>query len=154
MRAVPLLVVLATLSACGLRQPPEDEGIADSIAAAVEPGDGATLDVTDAAPLKWDRFCAFEPYTTEEVAERALGFDWRYAWSDVEMLDDRTYLVFVDGDRVVSAFDYERSRGDFAGLEPPCVERERARFAVVEDGTSTTGEPWLELRWAPGTAVR
>ena len=154
MRAAFLLVVLATLPACGLRQPPGDDGVADRIAAAVKHGDGAMFDMADAAPFEWDRFCAFEPYTTERAAERALGFDWRYAWSDVEVLDDRAYLVFVDGDRVVSAFDYDRGRGDFAGVDPPCVERERAQYVVVDDGTSVAGEPWLQVRRAPGATAR
>ena len=149
MRALLLLLVLAILPACGLRQPPGDQGVADRIKTAVDPGDGVTFDMADAAPFEWDRFCAFEPYTTEQVAERDLGFDWRHSWSDVETLDDRTYLVFVNQDRVVSAFDYDRSDGDFAGLEPSCVDRERARFVAVENGVSASGEPWMELRPLP-----
>ena len=105
--------------------------------------------MAEAAPFEWDRFCAFAPYTTEEMAEQRLGFDWRYAWSNVESLDDRAYLVFLDGDSVVSTFDYSRGRGDFSGLEPPCVEREHATYVVVEDGLSTSGAPWLEVRLSP-----
>lgn len=120
--------------------------MADRIAAAVDGGEGLTLDMAELAPFEWGRFCAFEPYTTEQVGERALGFDWPYAWSDVEVLDDRAYLVFVDDGRIVSAFDHERSRGAFAGMDPPCVRRERALFTVVENGISTAGEPWVELR--------
>ena len=75
MRAAFLLGVLAALSACGLRQPPGDQRVADRIAAAVERGNGSALVMAEAAPFEWDRFCAFAPYTTEPLAEQVLGFD-------------------------------------------------------------------------------
>lgn len=141
-----LCLVLAPLSACGLHQPPGDQGVADRIAAAVERGEGSRLDMAEAAPFRWDRFCAFPPYTTPQVAERGLGFRWRYAWSRVDMRDDRTYFVFADRNRVVAAFDHPRQRGDFADVDPSCVGRAQARFVVVETGVSTAGEPWRELQ--------
>ncbi|MFN3314476.1 MAG: hypothetical protein ACK46Q_13555 [Hyphomonas sp.] len=147
--ALVSFLVIATVSACGPGRPPGDQGAAARIATVVEGGAGSSLDMAAAAPFEWDRFCAFPPYTTAEAAGGTLGFEWPHAWSAVDLRDDRAYLVFVREGRVVSAFDYDRSRGDFAALGPQCFERERARFVVAERGVSTTGAPWLELHPAP-----
>ena len=152
MRAAPVLVLLG-LSACtpdaARSGPPDGGGLSDRIAAHVEAGDGAIVDLAALEPSAWTQFCAFPPYTTRTAAEEALGFRWTYQWSGIEHADDRTYLVLVDDGVVVSAFDHPRDRGDFAGSGPACTDRADARFVVRTEGQLGSGEPHHVL-----TAVR
>lgn len=98
------------------------------------------LDLDSLASFEWTRFCAFPPYTSQDWAEDSLGFAWRYRWSNVQHLDGITYLVFVDEDAVVAAFDHARGLGDFSYLDRRCYGRQLARFNVREEGL---------LEWAP-----
>lgn len=144
-----ILAALLGLVACADNEPPGDRGIPDRIAAEVSRGTGAVVDLAVLAPFEWTRFCAFGPYTTQEAAEDELGFRWPYTWGNIEHLDDRSYLVFVNGDSVVAAFDYPRGRGDFHWLDSACYERATARFVIVEQGLMTDGAPHLVLRPEP-----
>lgn len=142
-----LLALTLLVGACSSRpNAPGDVGVSGRIADQVERGDGTEVDLAALAPFEWTRFCAFGPYTTQEVAETSLGFDWPYAWSQVELLDDRSYLVFVNGRTVVSAFDHSRGLGGFAQTDPTCFARRDARFTVREDGRRSDGRPHSVLR--------
>lgn len=145
---VSLLFLPLLLSACASRPgaAPGDDGVSVRIADQVGRGDGTDIDMATLAPFEWTRFCAFGPYTTQEVAETALGVDWPYAWSQVERLDDRTYLVFMNGRTVVSAFDHGRGDGGFAQENAACADRRDARFTVRKDGLRTDGKPFYVLR--------
>ena len=151
MRTV-ILFVLLCLSACATDSAPEalpdGDGLSDRIAARVE--DGAEIDLAALAPFEWTRFCAFQPYTTRERAEEALGFSWPSTW-DTSIGHDEVanLLVFVNGNAIVAAFDHTRGRGDFAGLDQVCFERADARFVVSTQGRLASGDPHLVLRSVP-----
>lgn len=149
--AIVLVAGVVGLAACR-GAAPGDRGLSDRLAEAAR--EGAVVDLAALAPFAWTRACAFAPYTTQAAAETALRFAWPYPWGDIETLDDRAFVVLVDdaqegGGRVVAAFDHPRDRGDLAGQEPACVERDRARFVVVRDGDLADGAPHLVLRPAP-----
>ena len=133
MRTVAVLFLIG-LGACSPREAPGGGDLSGRITERVEQGEGARVDLASLAPFEWTRFCAFHPYTTEAAAEELLGFGWPYEWSAVERLEDRNYLVFLNGDEVAAAFDHTRKRGDFAGLDPVCFSRNEARFVVREQG--------------------
>ena len=142
----PWLFLLVGLSACGIVKAPEAPGLSERIAERVAEGDGAVVDLATLAPFGWTRFCAFRPYTTEDVAAEALGFRWPFQWSAVEYMDDRSFLVFLRGGQVVAAFDHTLDRGDFARLGTTCVPRANARFVVSRQGKLTNGQPHYVLR--------
>lgn len=151
MRTVTFLVLFG-LSACATDPPPEapwdGDGLSDQIAVRVE--EGATLDLAALAPFEWMRFCAFHPYTTAERAQKALGFQWPYAWdTSVDHDEVANFLVFVNGNTVVAAFDHTRDRGDFAGLDAECFKRTDARFVVSAQGRLVSGNPHFILRTVP-----
>jgi hypothetical protein len=145
-----ILIVLLTVAACGKPQAPvaplDEYDVSRAIALRVEEGEGTTIDLAALAPFDWTRFCAFHPYTTQTMAEEALGFRWPYEWSSVEHLDDRNYLVFLKDEDVVAAFDYPRGEGDFASFRATCVARQDAKFIVAQQGKSGSGKPFLVLR--------
>ena len=143
------IFILFSLGACSLRQAPDGGTLSDQIGEQLKQGDGTTVDLAALAPFAWTRFCAFEPYTTEERAEEALGFNWRYRWSAVEDLDDRNYLVFLDGSEVVAAFDHTLDLGNFAELDSVCYARDEARFTVSEQGRLVGGAPHYVLQAVP-----
>ena len=127
---------------CTACSPPGDHGLADRLASQVAAGDGTVVDVKQLSPFRWSRFHVFCPYTTEESAERTLGFEWPYSWGPVEHLDDRFLLVFVDSGRVVSAFEQSYAQGYWAeacgnsGYAP-----DSARFMVRREGNLLGGAP-------------
>jgi hypothetical protein len=143
------LIALLGLSACATSEAPSDRGLSDRIAAEVERGERATVDLAALAPFEWTRLYVFPPYTTEETAENALGFPWPYAWSAVEHDDTRTFLVLVNGEEVVAAFDHSRGHGDFAGLSRTSYSPDSARFVVRKQGLLAGGDPHYVLRPAP-----
>ena len=156
MRPFLVLAALVCLSACRADapggRPPGDGGLSDRIASAVR--EGALVDLEALAPSAWTRVCAFSPYTTQAMAEQVLGFAWPYAWGNIEHLDDFSFVVLVDdrradGEQVVAALEQPRNRGDFAGLDSPCVPRDRARFTVRRDGDLASGAAHLVLRPSP-----
>ena len=100
--------------------------------------------MAEIAPGEWTRFCAFHPYTTKSMAEDTLGFRWRYGWSSVSSYDGINYLVFVNGDDVVSAFDYPLGRGNFYDLPRFCYDRAEASF-VVREKEQSDGSPFYTL---------
>ena len=85
----------------------------------------------------------FGPYTNQALAERRLGFRWPYRWGSIEGADDRSFVVFVDSEKVVATMDQLVVHGTFADTagHPHGYPRDSARFVV----RGSSGE----LRWTP-----
>ena len=70
--------------------------------------------LTDLTDFEWDGFVAFGPYTTQEVAERALGFPWpEISQFEIDRRDSLSVLVFVKDGLVVRAERHPRCKPDF-----------------------------------------
>lgn len=137
----------AGLIACG---PPGGSGAAERIADQVDAHVGQVIDLRDAVTDPWTRLFIFGPYTTQAHAERVLGRPWPYRWGDIDVLDDRTFLVFMDSSRIVAAFDQLNEHGLFPGPHPAKgYARDSVRFRVHDRGIFPTGNPYRELIWAP-----
>ena len=147
-----LAVVMAAFLAAGcvFRDPPADQGVSDRIANHIRHTPGTVLDFATLAPFSWARLFIFQPYTSEEAAERALGFKWKYAWGAIETWDDRALLVFVDSGRVISAFEHTLDRGNFtSAARPEGFSHDSARFDFVRQGMLTGGAPNNVAVWRP-----
>lgn len=137
----------AALVACG---PPGGNGAAERVADLVDANVGQVVDLRDVVTEPWTRLFIFGPYTTQAHAERMLGRPWPYRWGDIDMLDDRTFLVFLDSSRVVAAFDQLNEHGVFPGPHPSSgYARDSVRFRVYNHGTFQSGNPYRKLVWAP-----
>lgn len=149
---VTLLGLGLSLGACRFGGPPDGGELSARLADRIQQRGGETIDLAELTPFEWTRFCAFHPYTTQEMAEADLGFAWPHAWT-IDDDDGHTYLVFLDGDTVAAAFEHPRNEGDFAGLGPACYSHSDARFGVrTVDGPRgrfVVGQPVLEPRFAP-----
>lgn len=141
-----VFVLMIILSGCSESAPVGDRSLPNRLERAIQAGEGHSVRFDSLTSFQWGQFCVFPPYTTESIAEEALGFEWEYSWSAVENLDDRVYLVFVDRGEVIAAFEYRRERGDFAFLEQQCYTPEEAHFAVRNEGVLKNGDPHYVLR--------
>jgi hypothetical protein len=151
MRPPLVFLIAACLGAgCAFRDPPGDHGLSDRIADHIRRTPHKILDFETLAPFNWTRLFVFPPYTSEEFAERSLGFDWSYSWGAIEYRDDRSLLVFVDSGRVVSSFEQTNDRGNFMDAgRPEGFARDSARFAVIRQDTLMDGTPNNVAVWRP-----
>jgi len=144
------LGALALAAGC-TAAPPSDQGLSDSIAAVVQRGSGATLDVRALAPFKWTRMYVVPTYMTEARIEELTGVAWPKWWRSPEIYnEDRALLIFVDGKRIVTAFDQTNDRGNFiSAYRAPGFAPDSARFVVREDGRLSDGRPNFVVKWQP-----
>src|SRR6266542_2851062 len=94
--------------------------------------DGAIIRLSGITSFRWDRFCAFGPYTTQGQADSCLGFDWRdFKATGLEMDDTFSLMVFANGNRVVHAEKISR-RVDFSySVQARPFTPETAIFRVI-----------------------
>jgi hypothetical protein len=60
----------------------------------------STFDFASAAPFAWDRVFVFGCYTSREVAESALGFEWPdFSQTSIDSSDSVNLVVFVRDSR-------------------------------------------------------
>lgn len=123
--ALAYAVVLACAVACTPRGP-------DSLSVDMDlqPYSAGTVNLAEAVPRPWTRVCIFGPYSTNEVVQATLGFEWDSARvSDIARNDGITLLVFVGADdRVVAFANHPRGAGDFSKLSGQCHARRDAMF--------------------------
>jgi hypothetical protein len=149
------VVVLAVLfggmyTRCASRQWPGDQGTLRRLRERIAAGD-SVIDFASITSFRWSRLEVFGPYASQASAERALGFPWPYQWSNVESLDDRTFLVFVDSNRVVAAFDV--SYNDAVIEAPGWITPDAAVFVRSGIATLRSIEPVFESDIWPGEGV-
>lgn len=149
-RALPIVLSAGLIGACVSHAPPGDQGLSDRVAELVQRAPDTTLDFKALAPFHWTGLYIFGPYTTEDAAERVLGFDWPYKWGAIELRDDRAFLVFVDSGRVVATLEQTYDRGNFASAaRGRSYARDSATFRLSIKDTLTNGAPNVVARWQP-----
>jgi hypothetical protein len=93
----------------------------------------------------------FGSYSSQEQAERALGFEWRYSWP-LGVQDGEALVVFADSTHVVAAFDTMRKPADLLRIaRPTAYPRDSVRFRIVRD--SSGAGPTFALTLPPEPAV-
>jgi hypothetical protein len=114
-----LAASLLLAAAAGWGCSPGGDDLAGRIAAEVERGDGAVVDLAALTDFAWDRVHFFPPRTPLAQVTAELGFDWPPA-PDMG-LDEREHvilLVFVRAGEVVHFLPFRRYDADFAGPFP------------------------------------
>jgi hypothetical protein len=108
---------LLALVAVGCGRDYGDREVSGRIAAVVAKGEGAVVNMREAAPFPWSRMYVFPPYAQPVEIERKLGFPWPDAKkTGLEERDDVALLVFAVGQKVVRYTLHPRGEGDFAPL--------------------------------------
>jgi len=93
----------------------------------------------------------FGSYSSQEQAERALGFEWRYRWP-LGVQDGEALVVFADSTHVIAAFESMGKPADLLGIaRQPAYPRDSVRFRIVRD-SSVTGQAFA-LTVPPDPAV-
>ena len=101
--------------------------ISKQIAVQFEASKAAPIDLAVVGPASWDRVCVLGPYTTNETAEKVLGFKWNAeSKTSIAASDAVNVLVFVQNQQVVAYTEYPRNKGDFSKLQPHCLPRSNA----------------------------
>lgn len=133
-RLSPLLCGLAlALTSCS----GQDRSISDRIRSQVRASATAPLDLALVGPDGWERACVFGPYTTNDLVEADLGFQWDADSKSAVSVDDGVHLiVFTRGQEVVAFADHRRRDGDFQSETRRCTSRAAPRLArsVRPDG--------------------
>ena len=103
---------------------------------------GSHVDFSEANGDDWDSVFVFNPYVSVDTIYAALGYRWDGAvHSNISHEDAFSLIVFTKGGKVASAYQKDRSHGDFAQLGPWVVYgRDSAVFAPTL--ASTGEEDW------------
>jgi hypothetical protein len=75
----------------------------------------ATVDLARAVSFDWDEVAILTPYSSQQSADRALGFHWPGYWRYQDALDSEgeDVLVFLKSGQVSRVVVHARVRGDF-----------------------------------------
>ena len=104
-----------------------DQSISASIAAQFDASPSAPANLALVGPSSWTHVCILEPYSTNEAAERTLGFKWDIKQrSTIGDNDGINLLVFIRNQEVVAFTEHRRDKGDFQKLSGRCLERKKA----------------------------
>ena len=104
-----------------------DSAIRDQITAQFDASRTAPIDLSVVGPASWERVCVLSPYTTNQTAERVLGFKWdAESKTSIAGSDGINVLVFVQDQQVVGYTEHPRNKGDFSKLQPRCLPRSQA----------------------------
>ena len=103
---------------------------------------GSQVNFSEVNGDDWDSVFVFNPYASVDTIYAALGYRWDGAVrSNISHEDAFSLIVFTKRGKVASAYQKDRSHGDFAQLGPWVVYgRDSAVFAPTLD--STGGKEW------------
>ena len=128
-----LIVVFLFLSACADRNE-----INTQIETQLHARPKGPLDLAHIGPSSWERICVLGPYTTNEQAEKVLGFKWDATGkTSIGGNDGINVLVFAKGQQVIAHTEYPRNKVDFSKMAPRCLNRNQATLIQSRDGDWT-----------------
>jgi len=109
-------------------------GVASKLESRVRYGAGTHIPLYDITDFSWGQVVFLGPYNTQEMANRALGFEWpEYSKFGLDRSDFFSLLVFTEAAHVARAEKIRRCVPDFAeSLIGRAVPRDEATFQVVE----------------------
>jgi hypothetical protein len=95
---------------------------------------GSTIDLSTEIEGDWDKVCLFTPYSSNQEAERLIGFEFDIeSKSNIYELDSITLFLVVKRRQVIDYFEVPRNSIDFSAREADCYPREKAWFNIVTD---------------------
>lgn len=123
MKRFALVLSLMLVLGCSSSSSP----ISAQITAQFEASSTAPIDLSVVGPASWERICVLSPYTTNQTAEKVLGFRWdAESKTSIAGSDGINVLVFVQNQQVLAYAEHPRNKGDFSKLEPRCLPRSQA----------------------------
>jgi hypothetical protein len=146
-RTSPLLacVLLALfLVACSSTQGTRRDDVGARLRAWTEAAQiGDTVQLTDFTNFDWDRAVVLGPYSTNEQARNALGFDWDVETSPIYDHENVNLIGFAKVDRIVAWTLLARSADTPPGVNgiPLVVESDKAAFTWTGSMLEPLAEP-------------
>lgn len=90
----------------------------------------------------WERVCLIKPYSTNELAEQIIGFQFDVeSKSGISVLDGITLVLVISNESVIEYFETPRNNVDFSSLKQNCFYRADANFQVKR---GSDGWPYLQ----------
>ena len=123
MKLLALVLSLMLLLGCSSNSSP----ISAQITSQFETSNTAPIDLSVVGPASWERVCILLPYTTNQAAEKVLGFKWdAESKTSIARSDRINVLAFVQNQQVVSYTEHPRTKGDFSKIQSRCLPRSHA----------------------------
>ena len=113
-----------------------------AIAGQFDESKGTSVNLAAAVPGNWEKVCVLGPYSTNETAKKALGFEWSAeSKTSITTNEGISLLLFVRENKVIAYVEHPRNHGDFSNLTAQCFPKEKAQF--VHDPKPAKGWPGL-----------
>ncbi len=91
-----------------------------------------SFDFAADAKFEWDRMFVFEPYTSREMVEKAIGTTWPgYRLTSIENNDGITLVLFMKSGSVAAWYQQPRFVDLCEISNPKGWDRSEAKFAIV-----------------------
>ena len=143
LRHLPLLLVLASLAACG--RPGAETS--REIARQFQSSGGGSVNLAQAVPGPWEEVCVLGPRSDNITANNTLGFDWdAESKTSISTSERISLLVFVKDGEVLDYVEHPRADGDFSRVSGKCFAREESSF--VHEAIPAAGWPGLVSKTA------
>ncbi len=149
MRVVTTIIILLLLAGC---EPTYwlSGSVGKAIRKEVRDSRKAEINLNDIVSFEWDELYLYDPYTTRSFICKDLGIskeDCEKEIPDESTDDGEMYLVFRRAGKIVHKEMHIRFNGDFTPVDfAQPLTPENAVFKVIEEGFSSSGEPWFRLK--------
>lgn len=112
-------------------------GVGAELEARARAGSGTAFKLSELTDFEWEQVIFLGPYTSQEKADKALGFHWpeysKYGVFGLQVSDTFNLLVFTGSGRVVYAEKTRRCAPDFdKSLESIAVLRSVAELSIED----------------------
>lgn len=119
----PFAIVILFLSACAKA----DKSLSQQLTAEFDASTSTPINLAKIGPPTWEKVCVLGSYTTNEAAEKVLGFKWDVKQkSTITSNDGISLLVFVKDREVLAYAEHPRNKGDFLKLRSKCLYRRQS----------------------------
>ncbi len=128
MKRVFILFIMVLLTACSDKTK-EAYNISSAIFTQLKQSEWKTVEFSKAVPFKFDKVCLFGPYSTNEGAEKILGFSWNMELkTPISSNDGINVIAFVKDNKVISYVEHPRNQGDFWRLSSKCFDYKNTKL--------------------------
>jgi hypothetical protein len=89
------------------------------------------VDLSKEVNGKWDRVCILTPYSTNQYAEKVLGFKFDVETkTDIFSSDGISLLIFANDNNAIQYYEVPRNNVDFSSLDTSCYKHDSAKFKL------------------------
>jgi len=119
------------LTACS-NKVEEPNTISSEIFSQLKQSEWKTVEFSKVVSFEFDKVCIFGPYSTNEGAEKVLGFSWNMELkTSINSNDGVNVIAFVKDNNVISYVEHPRNQGDFWRLSGKCFDYKNTKLTRI-----------------------